>query len=491
MSGPDLLTPAEMAALERGAIDSGAVSGAALMERAGAGCVAALAALRPDLASGPGEALVLCGPGNNGGDGYVIARLLAARGRTVELHEFGDPARLPPDAAVARAAWLAAGGTAAPLEPEALRGRAPSLAVDALFGGGLTRPLPEALAPLRDLAPEFTLAVDLPSGLDGESGRDLGVLLPADLTVTFHRERLGHHLGAGPEVCGALRVVDIGLEPHHRPGAVRRIGAPSRARLGKARAAHKYDHGHALVLAGGPGRGGAARMAARAALRVGAGLVTLGVPPAALQENAARLDAVMLRPIRDAAALAAALEDRRVSAVLIGPGHGIDARTREMAEAALGSGRPVVLDADALTVFAGEAGRLAGAPAVLTPHMGEFRRLFPEAPEDPIGAARAMREALPEAVLVLKGPATLVASAEGLALRSGRPEEAAPWLATAGAGDVLAGLIVGLLARGLPPAEAAETAVWLHAEAGRRLGPGLIAEDLPEALPGLLRSLGA
>lgn len=266
------------------------------------------------------------------------------------------------------------------------------------------------------------------------------------------------------------------------------------AALGKRVEAHKYDHGHALVLAGPPGRGGAARLAARAALRIGAGLVTLGAVPAAMAENAARLDAVMLREIADPAALTRCLGDARINALCLGPGLGQEAAAGWVA-AALAARRPTVLDADALSGFQGAPDWLLSQlhpGCVLTPHEGEFARLFGASP-----GARSRIEAASAAarqagcITVLKGAQTIVADPQGgVALHGATSGRAAPWLATAGSGDVLAGLICGLLARGFEPRAASETAVWLHVEAARAIGPGLIAEDLPEALPMVLRALG-
>lgn len=269
-----------------------------------------------------------------------------------------------------------------------------------------------------------------------------------------------------------------------------------RRALTKGEGQHKYHHGHALILSGGPGKGGAARLAARAALRVGAGLVTLACPPRAQDENAAQLNAVMLTALPDSFTLRGLLQDQRLNALLLGPGMGV-ARAQEMVPAALWGKRATVLDADALTALAQDP-TLAGLlhPAcVLTPHMGEFARLCPdlesgETVESRIAAARAAAARLGCTVL-LKGARTAIATPDGTcAIHEATGPAAAPWLATAGSGDVLAGLICGLLARGLPPFEAACTATWLHAEAARSFGPGLIAEDLPEELPRVLRAIG-
>ena len=276
------------------------------------------------------------------------------------------------------------------------------------------------------------------------------------------------------------------------------------ARLAKAEAQHKYDHGHVVVLAGGPGRGGAGRLAARAALRVGAGLVTLGCPPEALAENAAQLTAVMLRPVADAAALRDALQDARLNALCLGPGLGLGEPTRDLVAAALAARRATVLDADALTAFASAPVALFAAlhdRAVLTPHGGEFARLFPDLADglraegaDPLPARRravAAAAARAGATVLLKGAVTLIAGpAGGTAEVHLTGADAAPWLATAGAGDVLAGLIAGLLARGFAPLDAALCGAWLHGAAGRQVGPGLIAEDLPEAIPAVFWGLG-
>ncbi|MEM8555455.1 MAG: NAD(P)H-hydrate dehydratase [Pseudomonadota bacterium] len=274
------------------------------------------------------------------------------------------------------------------------------------------------------------------------------------------------------------------------------------ARLAKSANAHKYDHGHVLVLAGGVGKGGAARLAAKAALRVGAGLVTLAPPPAAIMENACHLTSIMLRPMPDAAALTGALQDPRLNAVCLGPGLGLVPRTREFVHAILATGRAAVLDADALSIFADDPQSLFAAlhpRAVLTPHMGEFARLFPSVAEDMRGARTALqhRQLLHQAaenahaVVLLKGPVTRIADPSGTVVdHDATGPRMAPWLATAGSGDVLAGLITGLLARGFSPIEAAHLGAWLHVEASRAVGPGLIAEDLPDAIPQVFRQIG-
>jgi len=262
---------------------------------------------------------------------------------------------------------------------------------------------------------------------------------------------------------------------------------------------HKYDHGHALILSGGPGQTGAARMAARAALRIGAGAVTLGVPPAAQLETAMQVTAIMLQRVPDGAALSEALKDSRINALCLGPAFGLGARAAEMVKAALAAPH-VVLDADAITLLSQDADlRAALHPGcVLTPHMGEFARLAPDLAEaakaEGQGAkAQAARDAAARFgfVILLKGPETIIATPEGdLRRHRATQDRATPWLATAGAGDVLSGLITGLLARGITPVEAATLATWMHAEAALLHGPGLIAEDLPDLMPQVLRDLG-
>lgn len=523
-SSCEILTTRQMRAVEAAAIKSGNVTGAALMERAGAGTVKAILDAWPEYRdaepAGRWHAIVLCGPGNNGGDGYVVARLLAQAGWQVDVLALGDPAGLPPDARAMHDRWCEI-GTVQPLLPERGLFIQADLLVDALFGIGLSRPV-DALSPLFDDIYEALhnifagprspgldrlVAIDVPSGLDADSGRQLcdpydTKRLEYDLTVTFQRLKPGHLLGEDAEMCGRLAVVDIGIDAWMTAaGDCMRTAGPD-VRLLK-RGGHKYDHGHALVLGGGPGRGGAGRLAARAALRVGAGLVTLGIPADALAENAARLDAVMLARIDDRGALGRMLGDARLNALCLGPGLGLS-RAQELVPVALASGRAAVLDADALSAFADGPDALFAQlhrQVILTPHGGEFARLFPDLAQRlaaPVGEGPAfsrldavrLAAARAGCTVLLKGPDTVIATAEGrAAIAAAVGPDAAPWLATAGSGDVLAGIVTGLLARGFAPLEAAGTGAWLHAEAARRFGPGLIAEDLPEAFPAVFRQL--
>jgi hydroxyethylthiazole kinase-like uncharacterized protein yjeF len=458
-------------------------------------------------------------------------------GWEVEVFLYGDADRLPPDAVMNYARWMAMGAVRdfASFDHDCLADC--TLLIDAVFGTGLTRGLSEDIQPILDVVKHFgwagayLCAIDAPSGLCLDSGRVLGEAgrcFRADLTVTFAMPKIGHFIAHGPAVCGKVVTVDIGLDRqsarkalatlHDQPGTVtslhpfdvRNTDRLILDRLSKGRSpnGHKFSHGHALILSGPPGKGGAARMAARGALRIGAGLLTLGVPPPALTENAARLDAVMLGQVGDAGALAEMLSDTRITAVCLGPGLGTREREATLLAAVLGDRgvkpRPTLLDADALTLLSRDAGLFARLhPAcVLTPHGGEFARLFPDiaarlAQPAAIGPAYSKVDATRDAakragcVVLYKGADTVIADPDGrCSVNSAYYENAAPWLATAGSGDVLAGFITGLLARGFPPMEAAETGAWLHVACARSFGPGLIAEDLPDALPGVFRGLG-
>jgi ADP-dependent NAD(P)H-hydrate dehydratase / NAD(P)H-hydrate epimerase len=493
MTDPEpLLGIAAMRAADAAAIAAGTPE-ATLMERAGAAVAAAAEALLP----GSGRVLVLCGPGNNGGDGFVAARHLAARGYAVTVALLGARERLTGAAAGAAAGWtgpVTPAGEAAPGEAD--------LMIDALFGAGLARDLDgvaRRVVQALNASGRPVLAVDVPSGIDGDTGAVRGVAVRAVRTVTFAARKPGHLLLPGRAHCGPVAVADIGIAPE----ILRRVGdrtfanGPALWSMALPRPgldAHKYQRGHTLVASGGGARTGAARLAARAALRIGSGLVTVASPPEAVGVNAAQLTAVMVRGCDGADGLAAILEDPRFNALVIGPALGVHAMTRTMAMTAVAARRGLVLDADALTSFQGFAtelaGAFAGAPTVLTPHDGEFSRLFAGRPEilEPASKLERARSGAAHlgAVLVLKGPDTVIAAPDG---RAAINQNGTPYLATAGSGDVLAGLVAGLMAQGLPAFEAAAAGVWIHAEAGAAFGPGLIAEDLPELVPGVLRGL--
>ena len=478
-----LLTPAEMGELDRRTI-AGGVDGTVLMARAGA---AVADEIRRRWTRRP--IAVLCGPGNNGGDGFVVACRLAAEGWPVRLALLGDPAALRGDAADHAARWT---GPVEPLTAGILDGAA--LVVDALFGAGLSRPLGEPAAGLLVAAAQRgfpIVAIDVPSGVFGATGAAPSAVAAA-LTVTFGRLKPGHLLQPGRDLCGEIVLADIGLDPAALDALAIKTWANDPAlwrgvlpSLGSA--SHKYTRGHALVLGGWP-MSGAGRLAARAAARAGAGLVTVAVAPDGLATYAAALESQIVRPLAGAADLDTLLADRRFTGLLIGPGAGVGVATRRTVLQLLAAERPTVLDADALTSFADRPADLFAAiqgPTVLTPHAGEFGRLF-KAGGDRLAQARAAAEES-GAVLVLKGPDTVIAAPDGRAAINGN---APPTLATGGTGDVLAGLILGLLTQGMPAFEAAAAAVWLHGAAAASFGAGLVASDLPDLIPAALRRLG-
>jgi hydroxyethylthiazole kinase-like uncharacterized protein yjeF len=490
----ELLTNTGMAQADRLTV-TGGTAGIDLMEKAGL-AVADVAARRP-LGS---RIMIVAGPGNNGGDGFVAARLLADRGYSVRVMLAGEPTKLKGDAALTARRWNRAIEQAA---PDRLGGV--DLIVDALFGAGLDRRV-EGLA--RDLIEAINesgapvVAVDLPSGINGDSGAVMGAAVNATETVTFFRKKPGHLLLPGRLHCGRVTVADIGI-----PATVLETVCPSTSvncpelwnmslRIPQPDA-HKYARGHAVVVSGGLASTGAARLAARGALRAGAGLVSIASPPDALMVNAATSLAVMVRQVDGPRALTSLLADRRFNALAIGPGGGVGPALREMVLAALTDERAVVLDADALTSFSDDPQPLfaaiaarPGASTVITPHEGEFARLFSKTSEKIDKTSKLTRArtaaAISRAVVVLKGPDTVVAAPDG---RASIADNAPPWLATAGSGDVLAGFVVGLLAQGMPVFEGASAAVWLHGESGNEAGPGLIAEDLPDLLPRIYRRL--
>jgi hydroxyethylthiazole kinase-like uncharacterized protein yjeF len=488
----ELLTPVEMAEADRLAIAAG-MTGTTLMENAGR-AVANAAAMRS-----PRRVVVVAGPGNNGGDGYVAARLLAERGYPVQVLHVGDRTKLKGDAAAAAQRWS---GPTAPATPQALAD--PGIIIDALFGAGLERPvadLPRAMIEAMNGAGAPVIAVDLPSGINGATGAVMGAAVTATETVTFFRRKPGHILLPGRAHCSAVQVADIGI-PAHVLDHIKPRTVLNRPELWVSQFpvpridGHKYTRGHAVVVSGGLATTGAARLAARGALRAGAGLVTIASPRDALAVNAAANLAVMVRPVEGPAELREFLADPRRNTVVLGPGGGVGAGTRALVLVALAGERAVVLDADALTSFAEEPATLFAAirgragTTILTPHDGEFGRLFKSLDatsraESKLDRARAAA-ATAGAVVVLKGSDTVVAAPDGRAAIS---DNGPPWLATAGSGDVLTGFIAGLLAPGMPGFEAAAAAVWLHGEAANAFGPGLIAEDLPEMLPKVYRGL--
>jgi NAD(P)H-hydrate epimerase len=475
-----LLTCAQMGAADSAAMARG-TPGSVLMEAAGRAVADAIGTRYPKQA-----VVVLCGPGNNGGDGFVAARHLADRGWPVTLALLKGAGGLRGDAAWAASLWT--GPVVAP--SLALLDNRP-LVIDALFGAGLTRPIEGIAAELiqRMMSDRLSVvAVDVPSGLHGDTGEIMGVAPRAEETVTFFRGKPGHYSLEGLRCCGVLRVVDIGIPPsvldaiqpqlwRNAPGLW--SGALRRDDAGD----NKYMRGHLTIL-GGDTATGATRLAALAARRAGAGLVTI----ASTEATAGIYRAAEPGNLVNTSTIDRLIEDRRRNAFLIGPGSGLNDRTRDAVLAALAARRALVLDADAVTAFAGDPARLFGAiagPVLLTPHEGEFRRLFPDLAASG-GKVERVRTAARRsgATVLLKGADTVIAAPDGRAVIN---VHAPASLATAGSGDVLAGIAAGLMTQGLPPLTAGAAAAWIHGECGYRFGkPGLIAEDLigylPEAL---------
>ncbi|MSO65820.1 MAG: NAD(P)H-hydrate dehydratase [Alphaproteobacteria bacterium] len=476
-----VLSVAEMYAADAATIAAG-VSGEQLMEAAG---TAVAGEVRLGWSRRP--VVVLCGPGNNGGDGFVAARLLQEAGWPVCVALLGDRSHLGGDAALNAKRW--SGDTVA-LEPSALAGRA--LVIDAIFGAGLTRPLEGAARATLERAVGEGLplvAVDVPSGVHGDSGAVLGYAAPAARTVTFVRKKPGHLLLPGRLLCGKTRVAEIGT-PSRVSENLPRHTWDNHPDLWRDRVAsqtidgHKYARGYAVVVSGGVETTGAARLAATAALQSGAGLVGVACPADALAVLAASLTAVMTKVVPDLAAFEAFARDPRRTAILLGPGNGINERTRSFVLAALSLGKACVIDADAITVFASTPNELFSAiqgPCLLTPHEGEFVRLFPDLPPGSGSKLERAREAARRsgATVLLKGPDTVVATPDGRATINAN---APPALATAGTGDVLAGIALGLMARGIDPFRAGSTAAWIHGETARPWCGGMTAEDLASSL---------
>ena len=496
----ELLSPVEMAEADRLAITDGSLDGYGLMLRAGE-AVASVALARYPAAA---KVHVLCGPGNNGGDGYVVARLLRESGVDVAMWVSGEP-RAGSDAAIA-----AAGCPVERRPLSAFVAEPGSLVVDALYGAGLSKDLSGDAARAVEVAAKLrlpVLAVDLPSGVSGESGAVLGKAFRADVTVTFARKKPGHLLLPGRQLCGEIVLADIGIGD-----AIIDQVAPQTFENKPAFwlscfpvtavDAHKYQRGHASVFSGGPSATGAARLSALAAARSGAGAVTVLSPANAMQVNAAHLTSIMLRKTDTVEDVHGLVGERRPSSFVLGPGFGIGDKARDFALAVLarkqqdGGVEGLVLDADGITSFRNaadvlfQAAQRPDAPwLVMTPHEGEFGRLFADIANDKalskLAKARAASRRA-NAVIVYKGADSVIAAPDG---RAAINSNGAPWLATAGSGDVLAGIIAGLLAQGMPAFEAACAAVWIHAETGSRFGPGLIAEDLPPAMAPVLREL--
>lgn len=480
-----------MAAADAASAASG-LSSFELMRRAGYAVAATALARYP----GAVRHVVLCGPGNNGGDGYVAARALSESGATVECFCLGDAGKLGGDAREASDLWGRQPGNLATYEP--MTG---DIVIDAIFGAGLSRNIPPEV---RDLIQRVNgarlpvLAVDLPSGLCGRRGIPLGAAFTADCTVTFMARKPGHLLLPGRSLCGDIEVIDIGIPARIITSVSGNLSENSPALWSSvlpvaSSASHKYKRGHLAVFSGASSKTGACRLSALAGLKSGAGLVSVASPAEAMAVNAAHLTAVMMRPIDTVGDLEAWLDDARLSAFVLGPGFGIGGKAREFALAL--RDRPLVLDADGISSFKDDPSQLfkafrKGEPhLVLTPHEGEFGRLFPDLADDPdlskvekalLAAERA------HAAIVYKGADTVIAAPDGQAMIN---TSGPPWLATAGSGDVLAGMIGALLAQGMPTFEAAAAGVYLHGAAAHLAGPGMTAEDLAEEAGRAMASL--
>lgn len=492
---PELLTPAQMQEADRLTAAAGPYDDYGLMRNAGSAIVTAILAHYPAAAGFD----ILCGPGNNGGDGYEVARLLDEAGFSVSLWREVTPR---PGSAAERAAQLC------PLMPRPLALFIPTtgrIVVDALYGAGLSHSLEgdaAAAAQTCNEANAQVVAVDLPSGLSGETGKPLGPVFRADLSVTFFRLKPGHLLEPGRSLCGEIIVADIGIGNDVLETISPRtfINLPAlwkEALPSPQRGQHKYSRGHVAVFSGGPSSSGAARLSAMAAARTGAGAVTLYTPRNALSVNAAHLTSIMLSEVDTPQDFTQAATHRRADAVVLGPGFGLERPLHAIVLTVLAQDAPgtLILDANGLTAFRDQPDALFSAIAAsrldvaLTPHEGEFGRLFPDLSNDQTTSKlERTRKAAQRAgaVIVLKGPDTVIAMPDG---RAAINANGTPWLATAGSGDVLAGLIAGLAAQKMPVWQAACMSVWLHAQAATQFGPGLIAEDLPGLVPSVLREL--
>ena len=506
MPGSELLTTEEMSRADELAVAAG-VPSVTLMENAGR----AVAAEAMRMAPAGARIAVLCGPGNNGGDGFVAARHLAMAGYDVRLGCLAPLTSLNGDAAVMAERWH---GACEPSDKLAHMISSCDLVIDALFGAGLKRPLEnDAATAVEHLnaLDKPVLTIDVSSGLDGNTGAPLGPLaVRATRTITFFRRKPGHLLMPGRGLCGDVVVADIGIPQKVLNEIMPRASANGPGLWGNSfprppADGHKYTRGHAVVVSGPAHATGAARLAARGALRIGAGLVTVASPTDAVAANAAHLTAILLQPFEGARGLAGVLDDARKNAVLIGPGAGVGIATRLLVQVALEYDTATVLDADALTSFTIDQdddeepvvrqlfdliAENPARPVVLTPHEGEFKRVFGGLPElagqvSKLDRTRAAAK-VAGAVIILKGADTVIAAPDG---RAAINENAPRWLATAGSGDVLAGFVTGLLAQGMPAFEAACAAVSLHGDCGNRVGPGLIAEDLTEILPRVLSGM--
>ncbi len=514
-----IVTAAQMQALDRRTIEVAKVPAITLMERAGAGVAAHLETLVEPLR---GKTIcVVCGKGNNGGDGLVAARLLRQRGAKVMALLMTPSSELSRDANVMYRRFSKIAGSSAVRTPSPTNHlrkylAASDVVIDALLGTGLSSPVSGHYREAIELINESgrpVVAVDLPSGIHADHGAVMGAAVRANLTVTFGAPKLGLYLGAGIDHAGAVRIVDIGIPQAFLDAVESRILLMTAASAGQALpvrlpSAHKGTFGHAGIIAGSVGKTGAAALAAKAALRVGAGLVTVATPSSVNDTLEAKLLEAMTVPMPETKArtLARSGLDRLMgfvglrSAIAIGPGLTTHPETVDLVQTLVTQmEKPCVLDADALNALAGRASLLTESkiPPILTPHPGEMARLEADATPQSVNADRigiASRFARERGVfLVLKGARTVVARPDGMVAICPTGN---PGMATAGTGDVLTGMIVGLLAQGIPQWEAACTATYVHGAAGdlaaAKLGrAGMIASDLLEEIPHALATISS
>lgn len=488
-----LLTPEQTRAADAWAINNGA-SGLSLMEAAGKAVAEITAEYLGSPSDVSGDIIVLCGPGNNGGDGYVTARYLNSRGYPVSLMTSCSAESLTGDAKEMAGRW-AGGQTAIDTD----KFHKASVIVDALFGTGLSRAIDGELVDVItavNKSSALKVAVDMPSGLCAATGQPLGPCVKADVTVTFFKKKVGQTVAPGRFLCGGqehIHIADIGIPD----SSISALGVDSfensPSLWGVAvpyagPATHKYHRGHLLVLGGKEPTLGASRLAALAGLRVGAGLITLAAPSETYAIQAAALTDIMVRHFDEAAGFMDIANDTRIGTVLMGPGAGVSEQTAALVHEMARSRKNLVLDADALTSLVNRLDGLlpdaGGTDVVLTPHDGEFMRLFPDIAIDfdRVAAARQAAE-LSGCYVVLKGVSTVIAGPDG---RAAITTNAPAWLSVGGTGDILSGAIAGFMAQGMPAFEAACAGVWVQGEAAMRAGRGLIASDLLPLLPKVL-----
>ncbi|MEO9640873.1 MAG: NAD(P)H-hydrate dehydratase [Lentilitoribacter sp.] len=487
----ELLTPEQMSKADALTIESG-IAGIELMRRAGAFIFEVLHQHFPKVKT----VLVVAGVGNNGGDGFILAELLKRYGYDVAVTIIGDNTKIAGDA---RLAFDKMSKDIQPIKNPDFDDY--HLIVDGIFGAGLKREVKGDFADIIhaiNASATQILAIDLPSGINGQTGKVSGCAIKAQATATFFRYKPGHILFPGRELCGKVYLGQIGISEKVLNQISPRLNLnipvlwQDHYPILKA-TGHKYSRGHTLSVSAGLDKSGAARLMAKAALRMGAGLVTIACPSETLSAHAARTDAIMLSKMDNEHELSNILDDKRINAVCVGPGLDPNEQTRSITKIILNTDKSVVLDAGALTAFSDEPCALfdlikaRSSPTILTPHDGEFARLFPvlTLSQDKVKRTKIASETS-SATVVLKGPDTVIAKgSNNAAITSNAP----PWLATAGSGDVLCGIITALLAQGMPEFEAACAGVWFHGEAGAKAGPGLISSDLEIALKDVIQNI--